>query len=77
MLNGRSHAVNDEVVPSGLGGKSLGLRKREELREGPPLTAATEGIREIPWQPSPSEHGAHQDLMYRRLAPRTAHSPEG
>ena len=35
---------------SGLGGKSLcRLRKGEELKEGPRLTAATEGTRDLPW----------------------------
>jgi hypothetical protein len=33
------------------------LRKGEELRKGPCLTAATEGTRELPCQPLPTEHG--------------------
>lgn len=46
-------------VLSGLGGKSLcRLRKREEL-QGRLLTAATERTRELPWQPSCTEHGAY------------------
>lgn len=55
-----------------MGGKFLcRLRKREELREGPLLTAAAEGTREVPWQPSPTEHGAYHGLMPWRLAPLT------
>lgn len=73
-FTGRSHAVNDGGYSIRFGGKSLcRLCKREELREGPLLTAATEGTRELLWQPSPTEHGAYHDLMPWRLAPRTAH----
>lgn len=54
VLNGftrRSHAVNDGGVLSGLCAKCrkslCRLRKREELREGPLLTAGTEGTCEL------------------------------